>query len=86
MIAQHIPGIENQWEKYGSLFRKEELPATWILLKRRDFAQKMYFICQGGSKLGRLDFNTDGTNVQVVDVQQLGEAVGKVAWIPFVAP
>jgi CRP-like cAMP-binding protein len=61
MIAQHIPGIESQWEKYGPLFRKEELPAKRILLKRGDIAGRMYFIYQGCIRLYYIDEDKDAT-------------------------
>lgn len=61
IIAKHIPGIEEKWEEYSPLFKREAIPAKTILLREGEVARRMYFIEKGSIRLFFNDFKKDVT-------------------------
>jgi CRP-like cAMP-binding protein len=53
-------GIQSEWEQFGQLFKREEIPAKTVLLKEGEIAEKVYFIEKG---CFRLSFNKDGKDI-----------------------
>jgi CRP-like cAMP-binding protein len=49
-----------EWQKFGHLFKREEIPAKAVLLKEGEIARNVYFIEKG---CFRLSFNNDGKDV-----------------------
>lgn len=52
--------IQDEWGKFGYLFKREEVPAKTVLLAEGDLARKVYFIEKGCL---RLSFNKDGKDI-----------------------
>lgn len=52
--------IQLEWQKFGYLFKREEIPAKTILLKEGEIAKNIYFIEKG---CFRLCFNKDGKDI-----------------------
>jgi len=52
--------IQNEWGKFGHLFRREEVPVKTVLLAEGELARKVYFIEKGCL---RLSFNKDGKDI-----------------------
>lgn len=59
MLVKTIPGITNNWEKYGSYFKKEEIRAKKIILNEGEIAKRIYFIESGCIRMFFTDANKD---------------------------
>src|SRR5690242_9151872 len=59
-MTKRPTAIQLEWQKFGELFRREEVSAKQVLLKEGEIARKIFFIEQG---CFRLSFNKDGKDI-----------------------
>ena len=59
-MTKRPTAIQLEWQKFGELFRREEVSAKQVLLKEGEIARKIFFIEQG---CFRLSFNKAGKDI-----------------------
>src|ERR1700680_3420679 len=59
MLVKTVPGITNNWGKFSSYFKKEEIRAKKIILSEGEIAKRIYFIESGCIRMFFTDANKD---------------------------